>query len=307
MGEAARKLPEDEFYQPPISPSQTVDNQSDNIVNLEEYRRDQDFSRKLKQARLDSKLRNTDDNQSPKESLKEELRKPLNQFLSGEISSKEDITNALSSSAANIISNTERQTVNILKQKQEETKNKISKEDLALFKQLGESATNIFKKENLFYATLEGLKIGLKLRQTIKNSEWGFISFIVVLIISLFVDFFDLINAALGESLHLGLIPQLIDWALWIGLIIFFFGKGNYMQRMFVKFFFWVIFVELFPIIDLIPSYTIATILLKRKLDKKVEKNKSALEKLEKTTEKLRKQLPPKDQKKVKSEMEKIF
>lgn len=307
MPDAARKLPEDELYQPPVSPSQTAEKQSDNIVNLEEYRRDQEFSRQLKQARLNNKLQNINDNQSLKESLTEELKKPINQFLSGEISSKEDITNALNSSAANIVSNAERQTINTLKQKQEETKNKISKEDLAVIKQLGESAKNIYKRESLFHAAVEGLKIGFKLRSTIKKSEWGFISFIIVLIISLFVDFFDLINAALGESLHLGLIPQLIDWALWIGLVIFFFGKGNYVQRMFVKFFFWVIFVELIPIIDLVPSYTIATILLKLKLDKKVEKNKSDLDKVEKVTEKITKQLPPKDQKKIKSEMKKVF
>lgn len=304
MGEAARKLPEEDFIQPQPTSNQANNPQPGNIVNFEDYRREREFFRQLKQAKQNSKNR-TEEQQKPNRLAQAEKAVGQGAQIARQSSVKNELAKSLSGATEKMGPRLEKTTANILRQAKEEAKAKTSESDQKFLKELKTSAgrlEELAQIPNGYLKTIqsyyEGIRLAYILRTDIAKDNFDGITFIFVLTISIFKDFVIDVPSVATETATVGLaaiittsIKAVIGFAISGFLFFFYFGRSSWTKRWLLKRLLGTIVIEIAPWLSLIPSYTLMAIFLKLKIDKKNAERQKKLEEVEKRNKKLKQQL----------------
>ncbi|MDA3840464.1 MAG: hypothetical protein PF572_05205 [Patescibacteria group bacterium] len=126
------------------------------------------------------------------------------------------------------------------------------------------NARKLFSKKE---ALKWGIKMGFHLRSKITETRFDGASFFTVLTISIIKDFSDFATGGLASYITTWIITPII-------FLVFFMRKGNFIKRLAMKRFIFAPIVELIPFINIFPTYTLLTIMLKLRMNKKVTKLK---------------------------------
>ncbi len=126
----------------------------------------------------------------------------------------------------------------------------------------------------------KGIQLGKYLRKRIDETRFDGGSFFAVLILSLIKDFSDVITFGVSSFVTTFVItPALI--------IIFLMRKGNIFKRYLKKKLIFAPIIKLIPFINIYPAYTILTLNLKLKMNKKVRKLKEDIDTLDREMKKI--------------------
>lgn len=110
-------------------------------------------------------------------------------------------------------------------------------------------------------AITEGLKTGGRLRATSNRTGFKGSSFAIILLLSIAKDFLDIVTV--------GLFGTIINIFISVILFSFFFLRSSLFSRIFIRIFVWPIIIEFIPFGNIFPSYTLAALLLRSKMNKK--------------------------------------
>lgn len=122
-------------------------------------------------------------------------------------------------------------------------------------------------------AAKQGLVMGVQMRQAIKQGDFSGGNFITVLLLSVLKDFVDIVA--------IGTIGVLINIPITIFLFIVFFMQLSVIKKYLLKRFIWPMIIEFIPFLSIFPAYTISTIWLKMKIDKRNKEMQAQLDQLE--------------------------
>ncbi len=132
----------------------------------------------------------------------------------------------------------------------------------------------LFDANNRVGATVNAIKLGLRIRKAISDGKFEGGNFYTVLILSVLKDFIDIAS--------FGIYGTLFNIPIIIFLFIVFFLQLSTIKKFILKRYIWPSIVEYIPFINTFPSYTISTLWLKVKVDRRNKEMEANLREIEK-------------------------
>jgi hypothetical protein len=150
--------------------------------------------------------------------------------------------------------------------------------------ELGELLKGTLHRESIVARIEHGIALGLILRQQANDLRFDGLDFYVVLGMSIIKD--------LSDAMTLSLLSWLTVLPITFGLQIFFLMRKSFLKRFIINNFLWkfipLTILEALPGTSFFPSYILATIFLKRRIDKEIRKIKSEVEDVDKEVDNIK-------------------
>ena len=144
-------------------------------------------------------------------------------------------------------------------------------DDFDMSEEINELRKHLSRTELLKF----GIRTGLHLRKQISEARFDGGTFYIVLILSLIKDFGDFVTGGLAAYVTTWVITPIL-------VIVFLMRKGNYFKRYVKKRFIFAPIIGLIPFINIYPSFTMFTLMMKLRMNKRVRKLKDDIDILDK-------------------------